>query len=249
MTGIFVVAAHLAAARVEAMTAADFPAAHTIDHRALTDARRTPCAGTFSCCKRWATSMCRVVQPWRSPPALIRADRCARFSVGSPTRPPQTAPSRRDATAIRWREFSMHKGLLSTLAASHCDARGAAAFRTGPVRHCGRDRMEHGRSTPRARDEAGNVGHSVGRGGIDPRALPLDTALGAPPGRTCWDGSITTARSRPHDLQHPRRPTPRRSPAPGWAPSYKPNRSHPSRGWAAMHAPGAGPKSRAGLMA
>ena len=131
VTGIFVVAAHLAAARVEAMTAADFPAAHTIDH-VLSPMPVDPLCWDVLVLQTVGDEYVSRRATLALAPALIRADRCARFSVGSPTRPPQTAPSRRDATAIRWREFSMHKGLLSTLAASHCDAAALLRFARAP---------------------------------------------------------------------------------------------------------------------
>lgn len=65
-------------------------------------------------------------------PALIPADRCGGFVIDGRTAVPQTAPAVRDATAIRWREFSMPKATLAALVASHCDAAALMRFARAP---------------------------------------------------------------------------------------------------------------------
>jgi inner membrane protein len=131
ITAIFIFAGQIAARRVEAMTRAEFPSAHTIDH-VLTPMPMDPLCWDVLVLQTTGERYISRHATLALAPALIPADRCGGFSIDRRTLVPQTVPAVRDAMAIRWREFSMGKATLAALVASHCDAAALMRFARAP---------------------------------------------------------------------------------------------------------------------
>lgn len=130
-TASFVVAGQIAARRVEAMTRMEFPSAHTIDH-VLTPMPVDPLCWDVLVLQTAGDRYISRHATLALAPALIPANRCGGFDIDRPTRVPQSAAAVRDATAIRWREFSMSTATLVALVVSHCEAAALMRFARAP---------------------------------------------------------------------------------------------------------------------
>ncbi len=149
VTAMFLVAGGVAARRVEALAASNFPADRLLDH-VLTPAPMNPLCWDVLLLETSGDRYLVREGVLSNLPALVPAEHCPRLfgdrpatgpvrpsaaaAAGTPAAPgPVSAPLRVGPGEIRWHgEFAMSRALLVKLVASHCDAAALMQFVRAP---------------------------------------------------------------------------------------------------------------------
>jgi inner membrane protein len=131
-TGVFLAASHVAARRVEALAARDFPAARLLDH-ALTPMAEDPLCWELILMQLERGSFVLREATVSIAPAWVPASACRRRGFGEPSLAPLVAVSAESTRALAWHgETALAPSSLANLAARDCAAAALLRFARAP---------------------------------------------------------------------------------------------------------------------
>ena len=132
VTAAFVTGGYLAARRVDAIAAADFPAGHVIDH-VLSPGAMNPLCWDVLLLETHGDRYTVRHGVLSNAPALITAARCPTLSGSGPTVAPLAKVPAPESAGIHWfGEFEMSKTHLAQIVAGNCNAAALMQFARAP---------------------------------------------------------------------------------------------------------------------